>query len=297
LLLFQCLDIGDHNSAIATLQRTFQPLRRKSARQLDGNGLTARSVGNLELIRAGFPPIIIKPSERTRYLDALAQSDQAGDIHLFLELILDNALQLLADSLAYHISAALQSVCGECRMTRYPEPLSQDNCAELCAGRSVPKSWAFRLWISVPGRAPLEKLAWFGCHSPAMVQHLDLTHGPALYWSSGNSLAFPPWFVDSDHSPFAVELTTATGHGDQWFARHPDQSIRAFSPSDLVRGIAESLPWLRSRIDVKPSGIDVPRSEMRLLADWTPRGPHRSNSGTQKVRLRTQQESLEWGLS
>ncbi|MGV2338006.1 MAG UNVERIFIED_CONTAM: Fic family protein [Planctomycetaceae bacterium] len=246
---------------------------------LDGNGRTARAVGNLELIRAGFPPIIIKRSERTRYLDALAQSDQAGDIRLFLELILDKvelallglersvkatqnldpaaqqvwklhehelaildtALQLLADSLAYHISAALQSVGGECRVTKYPEPLSLDDYAELCAGRSVPKPWAFRLRISVPGRPPLEKLAWFGCRSPAMVQHLSLSHGPALYWSSGNTLAFPPWLADADHSPFAVELTTATGHGDQWFARLPDHSIRAFSTSDLVRGIAESL--------------------------------------------------------
>lgn len=233
-------------------------MRRKSARQLDGNGLTARSVGNLELIRAGFPPIIIKPSERTRYLDALAQSDQAGDIHLFLELILDNALQLLADSLAYHISAALQSVCGECRMTRYPEPLSQDNCAELCAGRSVPKSWAFRLWISVPGRAPLEKLAWFGCRSPAMVQHLDLTHGPALYWSSGNSLAFPPWFVDSDHSPFAVELTTATGHGDSGLQ---DTLTSPSGPSRLLILSAGSL----NRCPGCGAGLTLSQAELTFL--------------------------------
>lgn len=62
-----------------------------------------------------------------------------------------------------------------------------------------------------------------------------------LSWSSGNTVAFPPWIADADHSPFAVELTTATGHGDQWFARLPDHSIRACSTSDLDRGIAESL--------------------------------------------------------
>jgi Fic family protein len=38
---------------------------------IDGNGRTARAIGNLELIRAGYPPIIIKKVERERYLDAL----------------------------------------------------------------------------------------------------------------------------------------------------------------------------------------------------------------------------------
>ena len=56
---------------------------------IDGNGRTARAIGNLELIRAGYPPIIIKRVERDRYIDALGESDDGGDIRSFLELVLD----------------------------------------------------------------------------------------------------------------------------------------------------------------------------------------------------------------
>ena len=56
---------------------------------IDGNGRTSRAIGNLELIRAGYPPIIIKKKERDRYIDALAQSDAGGDIRSFMDLIFD----------------------------------------------------------------------------------------------------------------------------------------------------------------------------------------------------------------
>ena len=46
----------------------------------DGNGRAARAIGTLELVRAGYPPIIIRRKERGRYLDALAKSDEAGDL-------------------------------------------------------------------------------------------------------------------------------------------------------------------------------------------------------------------------
>jgi hypothetical protein len=55
---------------------------------VDGNGRTARAIGNLELIRAGYPPIVIKKVERDRYYDCLAESDE-GDLGPFLELVLD----------------------------------------------------------------------------------------------------------------------------------------------------------------------------------------------------------------
>jgi Fic family protein len=55
---------------------------------LDGNGRLARAIGNLELIRGGYPPIIIPRSQREHYLRALAESDEGGDIRSFAELVL-----------------------------------------------------------------------------------------------------------------------------------------------------------------------------------------------------------------
>jgi Fic family protein len=47
----------------------------------DGNGRVARLLANLTLARAGLPPAIVKArTQRTDYLDALAVSDEGGDI-------------------------------------------------------------------------------------------------------------------------------------------------------------------------------------------------------------------------
>lgn len=53
----------------------------------DGNGRTARAVMNLILIRAGYPIVLIRRKDRTRYYDALAASDEA-DIAPLLDLII-----------------------------------------------------------------------------------------------------------------------------------------------------------------------------------------------------------------
>ena len=45
----------------------------------DGNGRTARLLMNLQLLRAGYPPVTIGPEERPRYLDALETRQLDGD--------------------------------------------------------------------------------------------------------------------------------------------------------------------------------------------------------------------------
>lgn len=57
---------------------------------IDGNGRLSRASGNLELMRAGYPPIIIDRTERERYIAALAASDRGGDIWPFLELVFEH---------------------------------------------------------------------------------------------------------------------------------------------------------------------------------------------------------------
>jgi Fic family protein len=46
----------------------------------DGNGRTARLLMNLVLIRAGYPPVAVRPEDRAPYIQALQQS-QAGQGH------------------------------------------------------------------------------------------------------------------------------------------------------------------------------------------------------------------------
>jgi Fic family protein len=46
----------------------------------DGNGRVARLLANVVLLRAGWPSLIVRSSDRLQYLDALAASDEGGDL-------------------------------------------------------------------------------------------------------------------------------------------------------------------------------------------------------------------------
>jgi Fic family protein len=46
---------------------------------VDGNGRTARLLGNLELIRQGFAPILIEPEDRRDYFAVLEHCQTAGE--------------------------------------------------------------------------------------------------------------------------------------------------------------------------------------------------------------------------
>lgn len=54
---------------------------------VDGNGRTARLLMNLELIKSGFPPVVIRVEDRLAYYRALDQAHTTGDNALFLALM------------------------------------------------------------------------------------------------------------------------------------------------------------------------------------------------------------------
>lgn len=245
---------------------------------IDGNGRTSRAIGNLELIRAGYPPIIIKKKERDRYIEALAESDEGGDIRSFVELVFDRleggltgleqsakrrqgynpaverirlrqekqldiwetSVKLLASIIEHRASQLLEPVGGSCSVKSFDSPLDLDDYIEVCAGHSVPRSWAFTVRLEVPGLARLEKLAYVGHRSTRMYQNLGQEGGPSLYWSRKNPAGFPKWIGDGPSSPFAVEITSKGGNGDEWFARRSDESIERIQTTDLAGRVANA---------------------------------------------------------
>lgn len=54
---------------------------------IDGNGRTSRLLLNLELMKAGFPPIIIKVENRLAYYNAVDKAHTTQDYSEFIELI------------------------------------------------------------------------------------------------------------------------------------------------------------------------------------------------------------------
>lgn len=61
---------------------------------IDGNGRTARLLMNLELMKDGFPPVVLPVEKRLEYYEALDKAHTKNDYSLFLEL----AIKLSEDS-------------------------------------------------------------------------------------------------------------------------------------------------------------------------------------------------------
>ena len=65
----------------------------------DGNGRTARLLMNLILLRAGYPPVAVRPAGRTAYLAAIEQAQLTDDDTAYRTLLLDRLRDTLVDYL------------------------------------------------------------------------------------------------------------------------------------------------------------------------------------------------------
>ncbi|ANB01982.1 hypothetical protein ECTOBSL9_1235 [Ectothiorhodospira sp. BSL-9] len=251
---------------------------------IDGNGRTARAITNLELVRSGYPPVIIKKKEKDRYIEALSESDDGGDIRSFLELIFerldgaliglelsarkkqgyspiqerirqkqqrqfniwDSSINLLARTIEHKLQSEIEPLNGRVSVKIFESPLDLDDYLAICDGKSAQKSWAFIVSILIPGFATQTRLAYVGFRSKLMLQELTDEGGPSLLWSKRNPEGFPKWKGVSHEAPYAVELTTKLGAGDEWYARRIDGVIENLSTTMLAAKIANSLIDLAS---------------------------------------------------
>lgn len=64
----------------------------------EGNGRTSRAFMNVQLVRAGLPPVYIKVESKSEYIDALARADKTGDYdelnEILFRLVLRSHLEL-----------------------------------------------------------------------------------------------------------------------------------------------------------------------------------------------------------
>ena len=58
---------------------------------VDGNGRTARLLMNLELMKSGFPPVVLPVEKRLEYYEALDKAHTKNDSEPFLQLIIEMA--------------------------------------------------------------------------------------------------------------------------------------------------------------------------------------------------------------
>jgi Fic family protein len=241
---------------------------------LDGNGRTGRAITNLELVRAGYPPIIIRRKDRDRYLDALARADE-GELGEFVEIIagrMDDALRdleraaqarqgydaqaervrkaqgsrlslwnagvhLLLESVKSNLLERLADPTVEVEAREYDQ-LSVDDFIELCEGRPVRLSWAFVLRCRIPGMPPLDRLAWAGVVNEPLKSRLASEPGrPVLMWSLPNASGYPPWVRAHQRSPGGEQMTIFS---DRWLVAR-DGHIQEYSPGELASKIVEDI--------------------------------------------------------
>ena len=182
----------------------------------DGNGRTARSVMNLELIRAGLPSIIVKKKEKERYLTCLHQSDE-GDLTATIEFLLekiDGTLTGLENAAreaeGYSLEAErrrqaqlarlrvfntaldvffkllglrVDPEAGEGRpfdraSVRFYDEIDLDDYLSLHRRETISRSWFLTIRCAIDGVGQVERLAWIGYRSEAMRSQMP-KEGPA----------------------------------------------------------------------------------------------------------------------
>lgn len=246
---------------------------------VDGNGRSARAITNLELVRAGYPPIILRKKERDRYIDSLAESDAGGDIRSFFELILERAegalmglelsaksqqnynpaiekikmrqaknlqiwevsVALLVKTVEHYLTELLDRVGGSAYIREFESPLDLEDYTGLILRKSVSQTWCFIVNVSIPGIEKMERLAYISYRQPHLFHHMNDVGGPALYWSKKNPSGYPKWITDEDNSPFCTEMTIKEGVGDEWSARLIDGTFNKYSTTELAKEIANAL--------------------------------------------------------
>lgn len=254
---------------------------------LDGNGRTARALSNLELIRVGIPPIIIKKTERARYIEALAESDAGGDISQFFQLILDRVsgaltgLELSAkkhqgyDKVAQKIREAqsrqlsiwniavelyfrvlidiltqsVESAGGTISYNYFQHTLDLDDFIQISNGVPIgAQSWNFDLTVSIPGLPPVKLLCWTGFAPHELTVEMGF-RGPALRWSRPNPAKFPPWVtVDEKSAPGVANMAIGQADGNLWYASAPGGKVIKYSTKDLARTVADGIIGLLGKI-------------------------------------------------
>ncbi|MGH7285078.1 MAG: Fic family protein [Polyangiaceae bacterium] len=243
---------------------------------IDGNGRTARALTSLELIRGGYPPLIIRKNrDRERYVDALESAD-FGDLRPFLELITDRATDALRDlerSASQHqgysqlvqrerkayenrlglwniatsylfeaiqlkLRNGLEGSDVELSARRFAN-VSLDDFIDLSKGERVSASWAFSIRCRRPHSPDVEYLAWADQAGETLGDYLrDAKTRPSLRWSLRELAGPRVWRrASADESPYAVRFTFRR---DRWVVV-TKTGVREYEPLELAGLIADAI--------------------------------------------------------
>lgn len=243
---------------------------------VDGNGRTSRAVSNLELIRAGYPPVILRHKDRDRYLDALGAADQ-GELGPFLDLLIQRAedslreleraaskaqgysyvnekrrrvfesrlaiwnagVHLLVEMLRAKLAELLDGLSGASTEVKEFDELKVDDLMELSSGRPVGQSWAFRVTCAIPSGQKIVWLCWAGFPDRGLQAELAKVgsdEGRPALMWSLPTASYPPWRKAGAEEGPGIEQMTIAG--DRWLLWSAGRVV-ATSVTDLADKLAK----------------------------------------------------------
>ncbi len=199
----------------------------------DGNGRVARLLANIVLLRANWPALIVRASDRLQYLDALASSDGGGDLlplfDLFVKSIKRTLRELETPALAGKLFTAdlqrdpdkrydlwwreLDEFLNELRAQLGPNGVYVDRL-------SVPPASVFQLleqgdsagntWLAkfCSRDKRIDYLLWLGYMSNAMFDSRRTDRAPAIFISErdrSENAVQPYTNIDIHGSPVTVD--------------------------------------------------------------------------------------------
>lgn len=245
---------------------------------MDGNGRTARAIMNLELIRSGYPSIILRKKDRVRYYEALAESDSGGDLAAIGDLIsergkhavrglaaaarseqgYDEVRTRLRQSQARQVGIwndavrllfsltedALQRTFGDMGTAKsrwYDSDLRLEDYLALVNNDSSGNSWVFGFDVSIPAVGGVSYLAWTGFRSDRLRRVGSIGPGASLFWSVHDESGRHYWVRRDEAAPGGSELTLEVPDVDRWIVRHRDGKVDKHTPSALAGLIVQDV--------------------------------------------------------
>lgn len=225
----------------------------------DGNGRTARAIGNLLLMRAGFPVVIVRYKDRPRYYEALRCSDD-GDIGPLLELIVErcrdsmihidrvrkattgvsiamerarevenrkyrvwlDGVRLLASTMDDYAKEIGEASGLRVLTQRYGEPTEEDYQA-LCRRDTAGAGWLDKI-VFQRGVKSHAVLLWAGFSSDSVLASIK-TDGavPTVWISMENPVGSPTWIEAGSGFPSTCR-EFAYSNGSYW-SRNADDRV------------------------------------------------------------------------
>lgn len=253
----------------------------------DGNGRMARLLANIVLMRARWPPLVVSFTDRLQYLDALAASDDGGDILPVYELFLKSVERSLKDledpALGKRLYQADIDRVRELRYQTWSDLITEFIVCLRKALRDVglvvdrlavpPASTFLRLenhdtsgntWLAkIYGKEGLDFLLWLGMNSSPLGDTARLSRSvPSLFVSERDRRPEavhpyqPPW--KSTRLPFdEMALTPDPGQAARPGLLRRGLSVDHYSVDELARLVAagvSSVPLVRESPNLSVSG-------------------------------------------